>query len=1121
MANFDFLDDSKEFAMFAPAAEEAEKVFASSPAMCVIGCRKALELAVKWVYAVDKTIQRPYRDNLSSLIHEYTFKKQLVPMLFDKIKNIVDFGNIAVHTNKSVPPGIAMVILKGLFEFIQWIDYSYGKEYQPRQFDEKAVPRERVALDIQKIREQKSLLEQKDAELEALRQQLAQMADSYTAEKAHNQQTRTIKIEDLSEFETRKNYIDAMLLKMDWKLEGPDRDVFQEFEVDNMAGVLGQKGYADYVLLGSDGKPLAVVEAKKACRDPNTGRIQAKLYADSLEKQYGQRPFMFTTNGFDTWFWDDVEGPQRKTSCIHSKADLERLMSRRATKRPLDEIAIVPAITDRYYQQAAIRAVCEEVSKGERKHLLVMATGTGKTRTAASLTDVLSRGNHITNVLFLADRTALVIQAKNDFRKYLPNMSLCNLCSNKDNRLARIVFSTYPTIMNAIDRAKNEDGSVLFTPGHFDLIIIDESHRSIFKKYRYIFDYFDAILVGLTATPKTEVDRNTYDFFDMETGVPTYAYDYQTAVEQDHVLVPYYNYEVKTKFLSDGITYNDLSEEDKDRYEDDFTEDGIMPEFVPSQALNKFVFNQKTVDTVLQDLMERGIKVNGGERIGKSIIFAQTKQHAEYILERFNKLYPQYRGKWANRVVCDDSYAQTVIDDFKIADKPPYIVVSVDMMDTGIDVPECVNLVFFKKLRSRTKFWQMIGRGTRLCPGLECVDGHDGAYTGKRYFFIFDYCGNFEFFRQSKKDLECTAQASLSENIFRKRVRLMAKFQDSAFGDESFQLWRKELLDDCQQHVAALNTELFTVQLALKHVEKFKTSEAFANLSEEDLHNLEKELAPLIHYDEPDNLALRFDNFMYGFILDVLENNARKKSDIATLVKTVRALQKLTSLPQVAAKLDLLKQIDREDFWKDINIRTLEDIRRELRSLIQFLGGDEKTPIITNLNDPVLESEEGDILYAEDVFENYEKKVNRYIEEHRDSPAIYNLIHNIPMTPEDYKELERIFTQELGTREDYYKAFQDTPFGLLVRKIAKLDHEAVRHAFSEFINDNSLNSRQIEFVKKIILYIEQNGYIEDLSVLTKPPFDKPTKLFDFDSVQQKNLIFAINSVKNNAIASYA
>ena len=432
-----------------------------------------------------------------------------------------------------------------------------------------------------------------------------------------------------------------------------------------------------------------------------------------------------------------------------------------------------------------------------------------------------------------------------------------------------------------------------------------------------------------------------------------------------------------------------------------------------------------------------------------------------------------------------------------------------------------VNLVFFKKVRSRTKFWQMIGRGTRLCPGLECVDGNDGAYTGKRYFFIFDYCGNFEFFRQSKKDLECTAQASLSENIFRKRVRLMAKFQGSAFGDESFQLWRKELLDDCQQHVAALNTELFTVQLALKHVEKFKTSEAFANLSEEDLHNLEKELAPLIHYDEPDNLALRFDNFMYGFMLDVLKNNARKKSDIATLVKTVRALQKLTSLPQVAAKLDLLKQIDRKDFWKDINIRTLEDIRRELRSLIQFLGGDEKTPIITNLNDPVLESEEGDILYAEDVFENYEKKVNRYIEEHRDSPAIYNLIHNIPMTPEDYKELERIFTQELGTREDYYKAFQDTPFGLLVRKIAKLDHEAVRHAFSEFINDNSLNSRQIEFVKKIILYIEQNGYIEDLSVLTKPPFDKPTKLFGFDSVQQKNLIFAINSVKNNAIASYA
>lgn len=770
MANFDFLKARKEFAMFSASAMEAEKVFASAPAMCAIGCRKALELAVKWVYTVDKAIQAPYKDNLSALIHEYTFKKQLDPTLFGKIKHIVEFGNTAVHTSRSVPSGIAMLALKALFEFIQWVDYSYGKDYTPRRFDEAAVPREQVALDIQKIKEQESLLGEKDAEIEALRQKLAELADAYSSEKAHNQQSRVIELEDLSEFKTRKLYIDAMLLGMDWELEGPDADVSQEFEVEGMAGVLGQKGFVDYVLWGRDGKPLAVVEAKKASKDPNTGRIQAALYADCLERRFGQRPVMFTTNGFETFFWDDTEGPQRRVSRIFSKADLERIVGRRSALRPLENVPISPAITDRYYQQAAIRAVCEGISRGERKHLLVMATGTGKTRTAASLADVLSRGHRITNVLFLADRTALVAQARNDFKKYLPDMSLCNLCTNKDDKAARIVFSTYPTIMNAIDRAKTKDGGTLFTPAHFDLIIIDESHRSIFKKYRAIFEYFDAILVGLTATPKTEVDRNTYDFFELETGVPTCAYDYETAVHTDRVLVPYYNYEVTTKFLSDGITYDELSEEDKARYEDDFTEDDDMPEFVPSQALNNFVFNQKTVDTVLQDLMERGIKVEGGQRIGKSIIFAQNKRHAEFILERFNALYPEHCGKWAKRVICDDSYAQTVIDDFKIADKPPYIAVSVDMMDTGIDVPECVNLVFFKKVRSKAKFWQMIGRGTRLCPSLGCVDRLDGEYTGKRRFLIFDYCGNFEFFRQLKNELEGSVQVSLSESIFARRV---------------------------------------------------------------------------------------------------------------------------------------------------------------------------------------------------------------------------------------------------------------------------------------------------------------------------------------------------------------
>ena len=1119
MSNFDFLNGRQEFSLFAASAVEAEKVFATSSAMCVIGCRKALELAVKWVYTVDNGIQAPYKDNLSALIHEYTFKKQLPPLLFGKIKGIVTFGNMAVHTGKIVPPAFAVQSLKSLFEFIQWVDYSYGSDYQVRTFDAQRIPKTHVSLDMQKILAQESLLGEKDAEIERLRQQLAELADKYTGAKERNRQSRTITMEDLSEFSTRKIYIDAMLLGMDWELEGPDSDVSQEYEVEGMAGVPGQKGYADYVLWGRDGKPLAVVEAKKACKNPNTGRTQAKLYADCLELRFGQRPVMFTTNGFDTFFWDDKGGPQRKVSRIFSKTDLERIIERRTSRLPLESITISNAITDRYYQQAAIRSVCEEISRGVRKHLLVMATGTGKTRTAASLVDVLSRGHHITNVLFLADRTALVSQAKDDFKTYLPNMSLCNLCANKDDASARIVFSTYPTIMNAIDREKSKDGGMLFSPAHFDLIVIDESHRSIFKKYRAIFEYFDAILLGLTATPKTEVARNTYEFFELENGVPTYVYDYDTAVHQDHVLVPYYNYEVTTKFLSEGITYEELSDEDKERYEDDFTEDGAMPDSIPSQALNDFVFNQKTVDLVLQDLMERGIMVNGGERIGKTIIFAQNKRHAEFILERFNKLYPQYHGTWASRVVCDDSYAQTVIDNFKEAEKTPYIVVSVDMMDTGIDVPACVNLVFFKKVRSKTKFWQMIGRGTRLCPELTCTDLIEREeYTGKKRFLIFDYCGNFEYFRQVKHTTEGEVPISLSENIFRKCVRLVAAFQDASKFDGAYQPWRRELTELCQGRIAGLNTDLFHVRLALKHVEKFKKPEAFICLSELDQQELTEHIAPLVHFDEADAMALRFDNFIYGFILNVLDESPLVKRDMARLVTTARLLEKKSSIPQVAAKLPLLRQISAPELWKDIDICKLEDIRRELRALIRFLDeGSKRKDIITILTDPILDSTAGIPLPEEDPFESYKMKVNRYIEEHKNSLAIYNLTHNISLTRKDYEELERVFTQELGSKEDYVKTFGDTPFGLLIRKIAKLDHEAVLAAFSEFINDQSLNSRQIAFVQKVITHIEQNGYIEDISVLTKAPFDKPAKLLDFDEIRQRRLLAVIKSVRDNAL----
>lgn len=747
-----------------------------------------------------------------------------------------------------------------------------------------------------------------------------------------------------------------------------------------------------------------------------------------------------------------------------------------------------------------------------------MATGTGKTRTAASLTDVLSRGKYVTNILFLADRTALVKQAKEDFRNYLPDMSLCNLCTNKDDRNARIVFSTYPTILNAIDDIKTKDGQRMYSPAHFDLIIIDESHRSIFKKYRAIFDYFDAVMVGLTATPKTDVDRNTYDFFEMEHGVPTYAYDYDTAVYQDHVLVPYYNYEVKTKFLEDGISYEELSDEDKARYEDYFIEDGLMPDFIPSAQLNRFVFNEATVDTVLQDLTERGIRVQGGERLGKTIIFAQNKRHVEFILERFNALYPQHKGKPAQRIICDDSYAQTVIDDFKDPDKDPIIAVSVDMMDTGIDVPQCVNLVFFKKVRSKAKFWQMIGRGTRLCNGLTCTDQIDGEYTDKRRFLIFDYCGNFEYFRAHKEGYECREVKSLSESIFGKRVSLAVLLQESAYAQDDFQAWREELVGECARQVHELNTALISVRLKLQSVEKYKKPNAFDYISEGNKGELISDIAPIVHSDAPDEYAKRFDNFMYGLMLSAMEQMPAFRRAQKQLRNIAALLELKVSIPQVSAKLTIIKEINTEEFWEANDVLLFEKVRKELRELIKFIDDTPgKKPIITHLTDPIIDQSEGDTLESAYDFEDYRAKVNRYVNENGDMLPIYKLVHNIPLAPDDYQELERVLTDELGSKADYAREFGDTPFGLLIRRIAKLDHDAAMQAFSGFINDQSLNAKQIAFVHKIINHVEQNGYMESVTVLMNPPFDKPlafTKLFDRKT--QAALMATIKQITDNA-----
>lgn len=1108
--NFEYLKDRSEYILFSEACIEAEKIYNSSPSVCAFCCRKALELAVKWVYSADNTIKMPYRENLQSLIHESSFRNALDTQTWKKLPYIIKLGNMGAHTDKKITKDEVILSLKGLFEFVQWIDYCYSSTYEERVFDENLIPKEQVKVDEDKAKMQEELLLQKNSEIEKLQEKIKKLSEQYTLNKETYKNEREFVSEDISEIGTRQKYIDVDLKSLGWTF---GKDIRTEFPVINLADKEGNNGFADYVLFGDNGLPLAVIEAKRTSKDPNIGRQQAVLYAEALEKMYKQKPMIFTTNGFETYFSEKGEYNQIKVSGFFTKDELQKFINRRNEKKILETIKISDKITDRYYQKEAIRAVCENIKLGYRKSLLVMATGTGKTRTAASLVDVLMRGGYITNVLFLADRTALVSQAKEDFGKYLEHTTLCNLVSNKDDRKARIVFSTYQTMMNAIDSERNEEGDKIFTPAHFDLIIIDESHRSIFKKYKAIFEYFYSLMIGLTATPKTDVDRNTYDFFEMENGVPTYVYDYETAVEKDHVLVPYHNIEVKTKFLEEGIHYDDLSAEEKLQYEEQFSEDDTVDDTILPSDINKFIFNKDTVDRVLDDLMTNGIKINSGDQIGKTIIFAQNKNHAQFILERFNSLYPQYNGNFAKRVVCDDPFAQSIIDEFKQPDKEPYIAISVDMLDTGIDVPECVNLVFFKKVRSKTKFWQMIGRGTRLCKGVEFLDSVDNkSYIDKRRFYIFDYCGNFEFFRENQNITEGGMVKSLSENIFGKKISIIKKLQEN----KEYEDFRSELIDSVYVQISNLNTEQFHINLERRAVENFKNKEKLNFISDEDKNTLLKKIAPLVFMNDKDEKAKRFDNIIYSIILMILENNSVSKGNKKIVCYYMDKLEEASRIIAVKNKLSLIKEVKSEEFWREKDILKFEYVRTEIRDLIKLIEEENRKIKYTDFEDVITERKEGEKIDSPYDFEDYKLKVNRYIEENKNNEVIYKLRNNIPLSQEDFKELEMIFTVQLGSKDDYEREFGKTAFGILVRKIAKLEHEAVMKAFSKFINEQSLNSQQIAFVNKVIEYISENGYIENES-LTKAPFDRPVKFINLFNIEKCGKFMEIlTEINNNA-----
>lgn len=884
---------------------------------------------------------------------------------------------------------------------------------------------------------------------------------------------------DPTEAQTRARYIDTMLLDAGW-VKGVDWQ--EEVELAGMPNQ-AQVGFADYVLYGDDGKALAVVEAKRTSVDVAKGRQQAKLYADLLERKYGRRPVVFLSNGFETRM-EDGQYPERKVAAIYSKRDLEKLFNLRRIRTSLANVSVREDIAGRYYQKGAVRAVCDSLDrKNRRRALLVMATGSGKTRTVIALVDILLRHNWVKNVLFLADRNSLVTQAKRSFVNLLENLSVTNLCEEKDNFTARCVFSTYQTMMNCIDTVADETGKKLFTCGHFDLLICDEAHRSIYHKYQDIFTYFDAPLVGLTATPKDEIDKNTYEVFQLENGVPTYGYDLAQAV-QDGYLVDYRVAETKLKFLEEGIAYDDLPPEEQAAYEETFLdENGDWPDRIGAGKLNEVVFNEDTIRLVLHVLMTEGLRVNYGETLGKTILFAKNHAHAEKILQIFGEEYPHLPG-YAKVIDNYMTYAQSAIDEFSEADKLPRIAISVDMLDTGIDVPEILNLVFFKPIMSKAKFWQMIGRGTRLCPGL--LDGED-----KTGFNIFDFCGNFAFFRLSKGKPTPNG-LPLQGAIFGLKAQIAWKLQDLDYQREELITFRRRLVEEMAAKVRELNRDNFAVKQHLRFVEQYNDERTYDILTEEKLNQLRAELTPLILPDEDEASAVRFDALLYGIELAYLADKTytRAKKD---LVKRVAGIAGVANIPEIAAQSELIENILHGTYLDRAGIHEFEYIRQNLRDLMKYIPRGSAV-YTTNFTDEILSTEWTEADLENDDLKNYKAKAEFYIRKNQDAPAIAKLRSNLPLGESDVQELEQILWSEVGTKEDYEAEYGQKPLGELVREIVGLDMNAAKAAFSRYLNDTNLDARQIYFVNQIVEYIVHNGMLRDLRVLQGPPFDRQGSL---------------------------
>lgn len=1045
-------------------------------------------------------LPRPYRPTLIELLDGAAFQQAVPRVIVTKFHSLRVDGNRAAHGNQG-DTRIALRVLKDAYDLGRWlfVTYAGGAAADCPTF---AEPPSGGVAELQRRREKRAILERvaaQEAEMQRLLADLdtararAQQAESTAAELAAARATAehslaalaAINPLDFDEAATRRQLIDRMLADAGWPVPpglASNERVAKEVRVEHQPTESGI-GYADYVLFDEAGKPLAVIEAKKTVEDAEKGRTQAQCYADGLERMHGQRPIIFYTNGYDLWIYNDIQRePPRKLFGFYSPDSLQCRHFQGRQMAPISQVAPNPNIAGRMYQMEAVRRIAERFAEKKRKALIVQATGTGKTRVAVSLCDALIRAKWARRILFLCDRRELRKQANNAFKEYLPSEPRTIISADTaEDRDKRVYLATYPAMMKCYEK---------FDAGFFDLIIADESHRSVYNRYRELFYYFDALQVGLTATPIKYRDmvRNTFKLFGCEDDDPTSNFDYREAIEHNPpFLVPFEVESYTTPFLREGIKYSKMSKEQREQLDGEEPDPAAIEH--DREEVDKRIFNKDTNRHILRNLMEHGVRDATGSRVGKSIIFARSHQHAMLLQGLFENLYPQYGGDFCRVIDNYDPRAEELIDDFKGIGKNREltIAISVDMLDTGIDVPEIVNLVFAKPVYSPVKFWQMIGRGTRLCPGLF------GSGKDKTHFLIFDHWENFERFDEKYTPAEAAPVKSLMQQVFESRVALAdaaVAAQDTGALELAVSLIEKDL--------ASLPEKTIAVREKWRDVKTVARPEVLKRFDAATRAVLLHQVAPLMQWV---NIAGREEAYQFDNLVCKLQTERLKGSGKFDDLKSdaINAVSQLPiNLSQVAGKARTIERMKRADFWTNATVETLEQMRGDLRGVMQYRQVGERNRFRAKVIDV---TEDGSLVERKrrpPVLDGLELAAyrNRVLKVLTDLFETNNTLKRIraglPVNDADLTDLvSLVLAQEpdldLTDLTEYYPESAGH-LDQAIRGIIGLDAQAVHERFTAFVHQHpALASHQIKFLDLLQNHISRYGSIE-IERLYEPPF---------------------------------